>query len=357
MKTFRRFCAFLLALATLFSLAGCVNHNWSVKTDDESIAAGVYIYYMMTAYNDAVAKVDDEKTDVLTATIDGKPGRQWILDEARNYCKRHFAVDKLCAERNVTLSDEDKTSINNTLNYMVSYYGSFFDEAGISIDSVRAIYENSYLYSNLLFSYYDGKGEHALKEEEIKKYFSENYFAYKSIDAPFSYTSNNKKVNYADSEIKLRKELLNGFYDESKMDGADIDAFNKKYQNRNLKEGEEEKKVDPLKLQFATEETVTTTYGDTFFKDLKAAKVGDFLKYETKDGIYLIQKCDEYSDKGKDDEKYKAERENCIAAIAEDDFIEILTKKADTMNFTFNERALDKYELDDLIELLTTNNQ
>ncbi len=352
MKTIKRLCAFLLVLVSLFSIAGCVNHNWSVKSEDDSIAAGVYIYYMMTAYNDAVAKVDDEKVDVLTATIDGKVGREWIMEETRNYCKRHFAVLELCAERNITLSDEDKSSINNTLSYMVAYYGEFFTQAGISTDSVRQIYENSYLYSDLLYSYFDGKGEYAVKEEEIKKYFSENYFAYKVIEAPFSYTSNGKTVNYSDAEIKTRKELINGYFDEaSKMDNADIDEFNKKFQNRNLKEGEEEKKVDPLKLQFATESTASTTYGDTFFKDLKAAKVGDFLKYETKNGIYLIEKFDEYSEESKN---YKAERENCIAAMVEDDFVEILTSKSDSMSFTFNERALKKYSLDELIVLLTS---
>ena len=353
MKTLKKVCAFLLLLATLFSITGCVNHNWSVKTDEETIAAGVYIYYMMTAYNDAIAKIDDEKADVLTSTIDGMTGREWIMQETRNYCKRHFAVNTLCAERNITLSDEDKSSINNTLSYMSAYYGTFFTEAGISLDSVREIYENSYLYSNLLFSYYDGKGEFAVKEEEIKKYFSENYFAYKVIEAPFSYTSNNQTVNYSDAEIKLRKELINGFFeDAAKADKADIDEYNKKYQNRNLKEGEEEKKVDPLTLQFATEETATTTYGDTFFKDLKAAKAGDFLKYETSKGIYLVQKFDEYSNESK---KYKDERENCIATMVEDDFIEILTDKTTTMSFTFNEKALKKYSLDNLITLLNSD--
>lgn len=353
MKTIKRLCAFLLVLVSLFSITGCVNHNWSVKSDDDSIAAGVYIYYMMTAYNDAVAKVDDEKVNVLTATIDGKVGRDWIMEETRNYCKRHFAVLELCAERNITLSDDDKSSINNTLSYMASYYGTFFTQAGISLDSVKLVYENSYLYSDLLYSYFDGKGEYAVKEEEIKKYFSENYFAYKVIEAPFSYTSNGKTTNFSDAEIKTRKDLINGYFDEaSKVDNADIDEFNKKFQNRNLKEGEEEKKVDPLKLQFATEKTASTTYGDTFFKDLKAAKVGDFLKYETKNGIYLIEKFDEYSEESKN---YKAERETCIAAMVEDDFIDILTGKADTMSFTFNERALKQYSLDELIVLLTSD--
>ncbi len=353
MKTFRRVCAFVLALATLFSLTGCVNHNWSAKSGDESIAAGVYIYYMMTAYNDAQAKLDDEKADVLTATIDGMTGREWIMEETRNYCKRHFAVKKLCAERNITLSDEDNTSISNTLNSMIYYYGTFFEQAGISTASVLEVYQNSYLYADLLYSYFDGKGEYALKEEDIKKYFSENYFAYKTIEAPFTYTSNGKETKYSDEEIKTRTDLINQYFDEAtKTDGAKIDDYNKKFQNRNLKEGEKEKDVSALTLQFATESS-TTKYGDTFFEDLKKAKVGDFLKYEVKDkGIYLIQKCDEFSDESK---KYDEQRETCIGAIAEDDYLKILNEKTATMDFVFNERALKKYSLDTLVELLTSD--
>lgn len=367
MKTLRRVCAFVLALATLFSLAGCVNHNWSVKSGDEQIAAGVYIYYMMTAYNDATArleelneeksdkdKIDVSKVDILTVTIDGKTGRQWILDETRNYCKRHFAVEKLCADRNIKLKDDDITSINSTLNYMVSYYGTFFQEAGISVDSVREVYENSYLYSDLLYSYYDNKGEYAVKEEDIKKYFSENYFAYKSIEAPYTYTSNGKETKHSDDEIKARKEAIENLFTEgTQSDNADIDALNKKFVNRNLKEGEKETTPNKLTLNFATEDT-TTKYGDDFFESLKKAKVGDFLKFEVKDkGIYLIQKCDEYT--ADESKKYKETRETCIGAMVEDDFKELLNEKTATMDFVYNEKALEKYSLDKLIGILNSN--
>lgn len=352
MKTMRKVCAFLLALATLLSLTGCVNHTWSAKTDDDSIAAGVYIYYMMTAYNDAASKLDDENADVLTATIDGKVGRDWILDEAKNYCRRHFAVKALCAERNITLSEEDATSLNSTLNYMISYYGTFFEEAGISTESVKEVYENSYLYSDLLFSYYDGEGEYALKEEEIKKYFSETYFAYKVIEAPYTYTSNNEEVSYSDEEINTRKTLLKQYFEDgTKTDNADIDAFNKQFQNRNLKEGEEEKEPAKLTLQFVTEDS-TTNYGDTFFEDLKKANDGDFLHYDIeKKGSYLVQKFDEYSE---DSKYYKEQRETCIGALVEDDFKVLLNEKAGAMNIVFNDKAIAEYSLDDLITKLNS---
>ena len=353
MKTLRKMCAFLLALATLFSLTGCVNHNWSAKTDDDQIAAGVYIYYMMTAYNDATAKLDDEKADVLTATIDGKVGRDWILEETKNYCRRHFAVKTLCAERNITLSEENTTNLNNTLNNMIYYYGTFFEEAGISTESVKEVYENSYLYSDLLYSLYDGEGEMAVKEEEIKKYFSENYFAYKAIDASYTYTVDGKETNYSDDEIKTRKELLKQYFeDASKLDKADIDDYNKKFNNRNLKEGEKEKDVTKLTLQFVTKDS-STKYGDTFFEDLKKAADGDFLHYAIdKKGSYLIQKFDEYSD---DSKYYKDTRETCIAAMVEDDFVSLLNGQAETMNIVFNDKALKEYSLDALIEQLNSD--
>ncbi len=352
MKTLRRVCAFVLALATLFSLTGCVNHNWSVKSGDEQIAAGIYIYYMMTAYNDATAKLDDEDADVLTATIDGKTGREWILEETRNYCMRHFAVEKLCAERNIKLSDEDVSAIDTTINYMIYYYGTFFEEAGISTASVKEVYENSYLYSDLLYSYFDGEGEYAVAEEEIKKYFSENYSAYKVLEAPYTYTSNSTQTSYSDDEINSRKQLINQYFEEaSRLDDADIDDYNKKFVNRNLEEGEDETEPSKLNLQFVTKDS-TTTYGDTFFEDLQNANAGDFIKYDLDSGSYLVQKFDEYSD---DSEKYTSVREACIGTMVEDDFKELLNEKTATMDFVFNESAIKKYSLDELIGLLNSN--
>lgn len=355
MKTLRKVCAFILALATLFSLAGCVNHNWSVKTDNEQVSAGVYIYYMLTAYNDAVTKLDDETQDVLTATIDGKTGKQWILDEARSYCKRHFVVKKLCAERNITLSTEDVSTIDYTINYMVQYYGTFYESAGISIESVREVYENSYLYSDLLYSYYDGDGEKALKEEDIKKHFSETYFAYKVLEVPFYYTENSKEVSYSADEIKERQELVKQYFEEaSKLDTADIDEYNKKFVNRDLKEGEKETEPAKLTLQFATKDT-STNYGDEFFDTLKNAAVGDFFTTEvTNKGIYFFQKCDEYSE---DSKKYKDTRETCIAEMVEDEFKSLLDGKAAQMSFVFNEKAIEEYNLEDLITLLNSDAQ
>lgn len=352
MKTLRRVCALILALATLFSLTGCVNHNWSVKSGDEQVSAGVYIYYMLTAYNDAAAKIDDETKDILTTTIDGKTGKQWILDEARNYCKRHFAVKKLCAERGITLSDEDVNTIDYTINYMVQYYGTFYEEAGISVESVREVYENSYLYSDLLFSYYDGEGEKALKEDDIKKYFSENYFAYKVIEAPFYYTSNSTEVSYSADEIKERQETIKQYLEEaSKLDTADIDAYNKKFVNRNLKEGEKETEPSKLTLQFATKDT-TTNYGDEFFDLLKNAEVGSFFTTEvTNKGIFLFQKFDEYSEESK---KYKDTRETCIAEMVEDEYKALLDGKAAEMTFVFNEKAIKEYSIENLVTLLNS---
>ena len=368
MKTLRRVCAFVLALATLLSFTGCVNHNWSVKSGDEELAAGVYIYYMMTAYNDAASRleelneekpederIDVSKVDILTATIDGKTGREWVLEETRNYCKRHFAVEALCAERSITLSDEDVSTIESTLNYMVSYYGTFFEEAGISVASVREVYENSYLYSDLLFSYYDTNGEYAVAEEDIKEYFSENYFAFKVLSAPYTYTSNSTETSYSDEEIKIRKDLIAQYFDEAtKLDNADIETYNKLFANRNTDEDEKEVEPSALTLQFVTESSDTSTYGDTFFEDLKKAEVGSFLKYEVeKKGSYLVQKCDEFSE---DSKKYKDVRETCLGEMVEDDFKEILNKKTATMEFVYNEKALEKYSLDELITLLSSSN-
>ncbi|MBR5773223.1 MAG: hypothetical protein IKY44_00080, partial [Clostridia bacterium] len=115
--------------------------------------------------------------------------------------------------------------------------------------------------------------------------------------------------------------------------------------------GDKETVPAKLTLMFVTDES-TTNYGDDFFKQLKEAKNGEYIKIEIKDkGIYLIQKLDQYSD---DSKKYRDTREACIGEMVEDEYKELLNKKADTMEFVYNEKAIEKYSLDNLITLLNS---
>ena len=59
MKTgfFKKAAAVFMAGAMAVSLAGCADDSWSAKDDTQTLAAGVYIYNLYSAYQEAQSRV------------------------------------------------------------------------------------------------------------------------------------------------------------------------------------------------------------------------------------------------------------------------------------------------------------
>ena len=59
MKTgfFKKAAAVFMAGAMAVSLAGCADDSWSAKDDTQTLAAGVYIYNLYSAYREAQSRV------------------------------------------------------------------------------------------------------------------------------------------------------------------------------------------------------------------------------------------------------------------------------------------------------------
>ena len=59
MKTgfFKKAAAVFMAGAMAVSLAGCADDSWSTKDDTQTLAAGVYIYNLYSAYQEAQSRV------------------------------------------------------------------------------------------------------------------------------------------------------------------------------------------------------------------------------------------------------------------------------------------------------------
>ena len=91
MKTgfFKKAAAVFMAGAMAVSLAGCADDSWSAKDDTQTLAAGVYIYNLYSAYQEAQSRVMMESlssgtssgsTDFYSQQIDGKNVTQWMQE-------------------------------------------------------------------------------------------------------------------------------------------------------------------------------------------------------------------------------------------------------------------------------------
>lgn len=104
MKTgfFKKAAAVFMAGAMAVSLAGCADDSWSAKDDTQTLAAGVYIYNLYSAYQEAQSRVMMESlssgtssgsTDFYSQQIDGKNVTQWMQDKAVLKTKETLYLD------------------------------------------------------------------------------------------------------------------------------------------------------------------------------------------------------------------------------------------------------------------------
>ena len=127
-----------MAIICTASMCGCAQDNGFMGTvDGVDIRNGVYLSYMMNAYNNGYTEVVDAKeelgdtsevSDVFAQTIDGKTANQWIIDDTINLCRRYVAVQRMFEQQGLELTTEEinevATDINDSWDMTeIDYYG------------------------------------------------------------------------------------------------------------------------------------------------------------------------------------------------------------------------------------------
>lgn len=220
-----RVIAFLMVLTIAGSLAGCSASKWVMKSGEDTVSSGVYLGYLLEAYLEAYNKSDTSK-DLLTQKIEEKPAADWIVNKAKVFSKTYLAVEQKMKELNLSLTEEDKTNIENQVNSFWTQYGSVYEDNGCSKASYTLIFTNSYKASKIFEKYYDEGGITPAPEADVKKYFQENFARVKYIAMPLVLESGTEMTDAEKEEV--RKEA-SGYLDRAKA-GEDFDKIIEEYQ-------------------------------------------------------------------------------------------------------------------------------
>ena len=183
MANWKRIAAAVTAAAMMGSLTACgSNTAYAFTIDGEQVKAGIYIYYSYVAYNDAITTLTEQNAELDTTDkdlvkdqiIDDVDTLTWIQNKAQDYCEEHIAVNKDFDAVGLTLTEEEISEIDAT---MESFWGTneeVFEENGISEASIREVMEYTYKASDLFLYYYDIDGEEGVTEEEVHDHYVEN---------------------------------------------------------------------------------------------------------------------------------------------------------------------------------------
>lgn len=230
---YRKICAAAAAFVMTASLCGCADSGYLMTVDGVQIRNGIYLYSELNALQKAQSEITEDRReygdtgeveDIFKETIDDESAEDWIKRETMESVKRIVAVQRLCEQNGVALTDEQANDINTQINsmwndengyaqmlYGVDTIGEYYESIGIGKDSMRDIYISNDMSNELFLHYYDTDGVTPVTEEEFNSHITENYAAAKVIE--IEYKDYQGLMLKEDEEIRAVKDLAQSYVD------------------------------------------------------------------------------------------------------------------------------------------------
>ncbi len=242
MKLFKRALAGILTACTVLTTCTACGENTAVAMtiDGTEIPAGIYLYYIASAYSDAMNVIEEKDSDAFTecettqdvkkimkvSDIDDVHADVWIQNKAIEYCQSYVAVQKEFEALNLTLSGSDLASIDSAVATSYSYYGDFFNNNGIGEASVKKIMTLSYQQNAIYDAYYGEGGSEDIQDEDLKKYYTDNHLRAKYITMPLKDGEGNLLKADGKKEIEnMANDFLKRLEKKSKDEAALMEEF------------------------------------------------------------------------------------------------------------------------------------
>lgn len=362
--------SFFMAVVMIFSVlivSGCtpmsLNKEWSYKSGDKELAIGVYIYSLDTAYQQAKSyaqKLDDydeSKDSWLEMEITDDDGKKevaskWIKDQAKLMCLSYLVLDEQIEKENIDISlasaDEQAETYWNVGQYAdYGYVMPMKDDLepyGISFESFRyCSTEYSVKYQALFDKLYKEGGSKEVSDEELTKYFNENYtdysyFTVNLYNASTDEAGQSTNVAMSDEEAKKVTDEIDG-YVKDVNNGKSYDDVLEAYMKANDIES------DPATSNI--ENLENSSLGDEVKEALEkldnkkatAVKVGS-----GENAVYYFIYKRNIKDAVKDYIADETKKANLISSMKGDEFADYIEELTKSLDYEENTSTIDKYE-------------
>lgn len=384
MANFKKMSAVALCSAMALSLGACGNNiagpdtTYAAVIDGYKVPAGVFIAMQMNSYYDAAyyteptdeseettasteaAETTASETEATTTTaftdkvIEDKPVRDWINDEATKTMQEFVAVENKFDELGLSFEDNEKEKTKVYLDSIWEYYGSNYEDAGISENSQLLIMLNSTKKNKIFDYYYAEGGQDEISEADIRAYLDEN----------------NKRINYIKMELKdgegnlLKSEGKDEIkkmaedYIKRIKGGEDFAAVSKEYSDyydkltadaaESTDDGADDESADTEETEgsYTDNETVISKDGtspsEAVVTKAFESKVGDVFLVEEDEVYYVVTVLDLYAD-----ENYYSDNESVVRhELKDDEFDKTVDSWTETQNIELNEAAYKRYKIE-----------
>lgn len=347
MSLFKKAIAGVLASAMMLSFTSCADTTWVYKTEKSSVSSGVYLAMLTFSYLNATSSLSASSSDVDATVWEQKIGdvaaEDYIKNDSLATAKDYLVVEDKFQEFNLSLSEEETTSVNNDVDSMWTYMGNFVDmeESGISKESFAKYYLNSAKKSKIFDYYYAEGGIEEVKDKELKKFYNKNFIAAKLIAIP---TVNDEGASLEDSEIKKLKKQAKKY--QSRLDnGENMDKIINEYNKSNATSSDEytETKGEENIQIFYKDDTNT----EAIYKKAKKAKIGNSFYLEDSGYIYVGVK----EDITKYEDTYQSSRATALSYYKNADFTALVEDWISKVALTTNNSSVKRYSPKNLVVL------
>lgn len=301
------FTLLFLKLSLQFTVLTIGDDKYSKADMNMSLYNLKYNYFGKDASEIPDATLDEQLTS-LNMTVS-----EYLKSEAVNELKYRSVIKKLANDNNITLSDEDKEEVQDSIKSVKDSFGSygkfskFLRKNGLTKKAYQEYLETNKLYDKVFANLYAKGKSNYLTDEEISKETSNyNNEYYKVNQIVLAIVDNSTLQSLNDTIINQKQALIEAISKEVK-EGADFVELVKKYS--------EEANGD-IDLYFTKDDVLEEIYN--VVDGLEINEVSDVVK--TKYAYSIIKRLP-LDDKKLDDyleTKAKEKFNNDITKLSED---------------------------------------
>ena len=274
----------LLAILTLTLVLTSCSGPAKVKINGVKIDNEIYTYFENTLPKDENGEVSE--------------------DAIKNAISRYVTINSEFQNRGLSIDSEVKGAFSTSVNNLWHLYGSYYNEIGVSKQTIYKIELSKEYESALLADYCKN-----VSDEDIKAYFKENYIAIRFVtgylfnvdDTGTSVAMTDEQKNSVIASYKSVVELINA---GTLIEEAVVSL------------GEDTEVHSTLINAFSD-----GTFPQGFFTEVKKIEAGKTATITIDDYIFLVQRIDVFD---KTYGYYENNRTACLKAMKGDEFSKVI---------------------------------
>ena len=350
----------LAAAAILVSAAGCADTSWSYKTSNKSITNGMWIYSTYSQVSTALSKIQEEtgKTvditddDFSSKKVEKKKVYDWIQTNAKDKCIEALTYEKLVKDNKVKI---DENTIKSGEKMYESYMGGasdLYDKLGISMKSAAYLDSTVQTYKDEVFKkLYDKEGTKAVSDDEVQKYFKENYTDYYYIHYSLKTTDDQGNSKDIDDDTKDKVTAAFARYATELNNGSKTPTEIDEEYKKDFSLGAD----DTVPSTAATSKLSDSNMNEDVQKEIKA--LGDKkADVKTIDDTYYLLYKGSINEKAKNitDDSTKQDaisRLNIVHDIKDDEFDKYVEAEKKKLKYDTNDACISKYSVERTVNI------